>query len=229
MRNRILAAALAAALPLAGLAQAGKPAPAQQQGQGTGQGGPRGDPERMEKRMRLARTLGLAEALDLDAAQALKLGEAVSKFDDRRLAAHRQLRDSRQILRRAAKGESVPAAEVDQAIQRVLEARTQIHAVDREVVATVTKDLTPEKKARAVLFLSKFQRRFGPEMGPGPGGKGRGGHGMRGRGMGPGNMGMGPDGGRMGMGPGPGPGPGPMMGPPDGGTADGDWDDEGDE
>jgi hypothetical protein len=229
MRNRILAAALAAALPLAGLAQAAKPPPAPQQGQGTGQGGPRGDPERREKRMRLARTLGLAEALDLDAAQALKLGEAVSKFDERRLAAHRQARDARQVLRRAAQGESVSAAEVDQAISRVLEARTHIQAVDREIVATVTKDLTPEKKARAVLFLSKFQRRFGAEMGHGHGGKGRGGHGMRGRGMGPG--GMGAEGGRMGMGPGPGfgPGPGQMMGPPDGGMGDGDWDDEGDE
>jgi hypothetical protein len=230
MRNRILAAALVAALPLAAMPQAGKTTPAQPgQGPAAGQGqgaGPRGDPERMEKRMRLARTLGLAEALDLDAAQALKLGEAVSKFDDRRLAAHRQLRDARLVLRRAAQGEGVSAAEVDQAIQKVLEARTQIQAVDREIVATVTKDLTPERKARAVLFLSKFQRRFGPEMGPGPG-RG-GGPGMRGRGGR--GMGMGPGGG-MGMGPGPGPGPGPgaMMGSPDGGMGDGEWDDEGDE
>ena len=38
--------------------------------------------------------------------------------------------------------------------------------MDRETVAAVTQGLTPEKKARAVLFLSKFERRFG---GHGPG------------------------------------------------------------
>jgi hypothetical protein len=230
MRKQIITAALIAALPLAGLAQAKAPAQGQGPGPGAGAGpgagqgaGPRGDPERMEKRMRLARTLGLAEALDLDAPQALKLGEAVSKFDERRLAAHRQLHDSRQVLRRAAQGESVAPAEVDQAIQKVLDARAQLQAVDREIVATVTKDLTPEKKARAVLFLSKFQRRFGPEMGPGRMGRGDG-PGMRGgRGRGRG-MGMGPGGG-MGMGMGPGPG----MGPPDVGAGGGDWDDEGDD
>ena len=181
----------------------------------------------MQKRMKLARTLGLAEALDLDAPAALKLGETIGKFDDRRIAAHKQLRDSRDVLRRAAQGEKVAAAEVDQAIQKALDARAQLQTVDREVVATVTKDLTPEKKARAVLFLSKFQRHFqgrGPGMGPGMM------HGGHGGDMGPGHRGGrggrgGPDGGGFGMGPGPG---GPMMGmapPPPGGDFDEDFDD----
>jgi hypothetical protein len=215
-------AVLALVLPLAGLAQPG-PGPAQNGQQNQQQARPRRDPERMEKRMRLARTLGLAEALDLDAPQALKLGETIGQFDARRVAAHKQLRDARDVLRRAAKGEKVAPADVDQAIQRSLEARAQLHAVDRDLVAAVTKDLSPEQKARAVLFLSKFQRRFGPGMGPhGPGmgdgmGPGRGPGRGRGRGMG------GPDG----LGMGPGMGAGPMMGmgpppPPD----DDDWDDE---
>jgi hypothetical protein len=81
------------------------------------------------------------------------------------------------------------------------------------------KDLAPDKKARAVLFLSKFQSRFGgPGMhrggmrGMGPGG-GMG-PGMRGGPGGPGGgMGMGPDGREMMMG----------MGPP---SPDADWEDE---
>jgi hypothetical protein len=160
--------------------------------------------------MRLVRTLGLAEALDLDAAQALKLGESIARFDERRLAAHKQMHDARALLRRAAQGEKLPPADVDAAIQKVLDARAQIQGVDREIVATVTKDLSPEKKARAVLFLSKFQSRFGGGPGMGPGGR----HGMRGmRGMGPCD----------GMGPGA-CGPGMMgMAPPSG---DGEWDDE---
>lgn len=200
-------------LPLAALAQAPN-GPGPNAGKGPGPGfGPNGGPspervERMERRMRLARTLGLAEALDLDAPQALKLGETVARFDERRLAAHKQLRDAHEALRRAARAEKgAPAVNVDETIQRALDARTQLAAIDREVLAAVTKDLSPERKARAVLFLEKFSRRMGPGPGPGfgPGG-GPGGRGFE-RGFGRG-MGMGR--GAMNAGPGAG-GPGPMV------------------
>ena len=172
MRKQILVALLV--LPLAALAQA--PGAGQGPGPGPGAGpgrgmGPgkmgqgRGDPARMERRMRLVRTLGLAEALDLDEAQALKLGQAVAKFDDRRLAAHKQMQEAHQVLRRAASGEKVSAADVDQAIKRGLDARAQMDAIDRDVVNVVTKDLSPEKRARAVLFLARLHGRFG--HGPG--------------------------------------------------------------
>jgi hypothetical protein len=148
------------------------PGPGPGYGPGRGMGPGQRDPERFERRARLARTLGLAEALDLDPEQALKLGEAVAKFDDRRVTFHRQLRDARQIIRRAAQGDpKVPPAEVDAAVQRALDARAQMHALDKEIIATVTRDLPPEKKARAFLFLERFQRRFGPDprMAPGMG------------------------------------------------------------
>lgn len=219
MRKQILVALIV--LPLAAVAQGQGAGP----GPGPGpKGGPaggfepgakmhgapgpkdRGDPARMERRMRLVRTLGLAEALDLDEAQALKLGQAVAKFDEKRLAAHQQLHDAHQALRRAATGEKASAAEVDQAIKRALDARAQLQALDRDVVNVVTKDLSPEKRARAVLFLGQLERRFGP--GPGMGKR----HGMmRGRG------GMG-----MGMGPGQG-------GMAQGACPDCPWDDDGDE
>jgi hypothetical protein len=219
---------LTAAMPLAGHAQGAPPqgGPGQGQGPAANGAGPRFSPEKMEKRMRLARTLGLAEALDLDAPAALKLGETIGKFDERRVAVHKQLRESREVLRRAAQGEKVSGADVDGAIQKGLEARAQLAAIDRDTVSAVTQGLTPEKKARAVLFLAKFQRRF-PGHGMGPGGYGPG---M----MGPGGMrpGMGPGrgrgegrGGEWGMGPGAG---GPMMGmamPPPGGDFDDDPED----
>jgi hypothetical protein len=225
MRKQLFAVALAAALPLAGFAQGGQGGPPPATGAGPAQnGGPRGNPERMEKRMKLARTLGLAEALDLDAPAALKLGDAIAKFDDRRVAVRQQHRQARDVLRRAAQGEKVTAADVDQAIQRALEARAQLAAIDRETVTTVTQGLTPEKKARAVLFLSKFQKRFpgGPGMhGPGMGPGGHGDHG--GPGMGPGR-GSRANGGGFGMGPG---APGAMMGmaPPPPDDVDDDLDD----
>jgi hypothetical protein len=196
--------------PMAALAQgAGAPAtkpqqsppPAQQQGApqvapGAQRGQDKPDPQRFQRRMRLARTLGLAEALDLEPADALKLGDQLSKNDEKRIAVHQQLRDANQVLRRAASGqERVTPAEVDGAIQRILQGRQQLEALDREAVQTVVKDLSPEKRARAVLFLERFRSHF------------RGHHGGMGQGMmrggpgGPGGPGMG---GMRGMAPGPG-------------------------
>ncbi len=168
---------------------------------------PRPNPERMEKRMRLARTLGLAEALDLDTAQALKLGDTLAKFDDRRAAARKQVRDATEVLRNAAGGagtQKATAADVDGAIARVLDGRAQLQAIDRDMLQAITKDLSPEQKARAALFLGRFRERIerrmwmGPGGGPGMMGPGvHGGHGM-GPGNGPGMMDRHPQGMRMG-------------------------------
>lgn len=214
-------ALLLALAPMLATAQAGPP-PGGRPPASAVEAGPRGprgemDPERMEKmrrRMQLALTLGLAEALQLDDAAALKVRGQIEKFAPRRMAAMTQMRDSVQLLRRSAKGEKVAAAEVDAAIARLLDARAQVQAVDRDVVTTVTKDLPPEKRARAVLFLAQFHKRAMQELRPG-------GHGRGGRG-GPGGPGMGPGP----HGPGPGPG-GPGMGPGALGMndAEGDWDD----
>jgi hypothetical protein len=145
------------------------------------------DPARMEKmhrRMQLALTLGLAEALQLDDAAALKVRGQIEKFTPRRMAVAQQMRDSVQVLRRSAKGEKVAAADVDGAISKLLDARGQMQALDREVVTTVTRDLAPEKRARAVLFLAKFHQRMMREMRGGHRDRGPGGHGMeRGPGM----------------------------------------------
>lgn len=137
------------------------------------------DPARLEKRMRLARTLGLAEVLDLDTPAALKLGEQLGKFDERRKAIHRQAAEAHGALRAAARGGKATAAEVDGAIARLLEARAQLQALDREMLQAVTRDLSPEQKARAALFLGTFRERIerkamrfhgaGPGHGMGPG------------------------------------------------------------
>jgi len=209
-----LAAAILTLAPVAALAQgAATPPPTPQQGQG-GPGwkmDPKQRAEQMQKRGRLALTLGLAEALDLDAAQALKVRDAIAQLEPRRTAARKQLHDAGDVLRRAAKGEKVSAAEVDQAISKAFEARQQMEAVNKDTVAAVTKDLSPEKRARAVLFLARFEHRMHGRMGGmrgmGPGGM----HGPGGPGMGPGMHGMHGGMGR-GMGPGMGMGPG-QMGP----------------
>jgi Spy/CpxP family protein refolding chaperone len=204
MKKLILAAVLLA--PLTAFAQAGAGQPAGQ-GPGPGPGGGMGPgmgrgpgwrdgdgPGEPGKRGKLALTLGLAEALDLDDAQALKLRDAVEKFHQKRQPLHAQLREAMQVIRKAADGEKVDAAAVDQAVAKLADLRAQAQAADKELLQAVTKDQPPQKKARAVLFLARFQHRMEERMGP----MGRGGRGMRGPGM-PGMM-RGPG---RGMGPGP--------------------------
>ncbi len=192
MRKTLIALVL---VPMAALAQG----PAKDKAGPGPADGQRPNVENMEKRMRLARTLGLAEALDLDTAQALKLGDTLAKFDDKRKAARKQGMDAREVLRKAAQGDKTVAGDVDGAINRLLDSRAQLQATDKEMLAAITKDLAPEQKARAALFLGRFRERIERHMMPfGPGGQGGMRHGMmsggmqgRGPGMGPG-AGMGP-------------------------------------
>ncbi len=197
-----LALAAVAAVPLAALAAPPADPP----------GGPKGGAappaevqERMVKRMRVARALGLAEALDLDAAEATKLAEALDRLDQKRKPAWKEHDEAMQVLRQAARGDKDAQSKVDDAVKKLFQARSQLAAIDREAYETVAKGLSPEKRARAAIFLGRFQQHFGRGRGmmggPGMGGPGMGGMGMGGPGMG--GMGMGGPGmGGMGMGPG---------------------------
>ena len=181
---------------------------AQGAGTGPGPGGPNANPEehfaQMEKRMRVARALGLAEALDLDEKQAEKMREVLGRFDDQRQPLMKQMHDGMQVLRQAARGDKANLAKVDEGVQKVFDARGKLTSLDRDMFQAISKDLSPEKRARAAVFLAHFQGRFGAGMGPGMGHGG----GHKGQGHGPGGRGMGPGPGGGGMGPGMGPPPG---------------------
>jgi hypothetical protein len=180
------------------------------QQQATPPAGPGDDPaalDRAAKRLRVARTVGLAEALDLDDASALKVRDTLAQFDQKRAPLRQQLRDAGRILRDAARGDAAAAGQVDAALQKMRDARAQLQQLDAQMVTQVTQGMAPEKKARAALFLARFHERAphmmmrGGEGGMGPGrGMGHGmgpGRGMRGGGPGPE---MGPD--RLAFGPG---------------------------
>ena len=163
-------------------------------GPGAGPGAGPDEPARMEqmqKRMRLARTLGLAEALDLDDAGAMRARDVMAKFDERRAPLRKQVADNVRVLRDAARGDKDAAAQVDQAVQRLRDARTQLQALKSEMFQQLTQGLSPQKKAKAALFLATFHAHAERMMmhrghGGGPGAGSRGG-----RGMGTGGMGMG--------------------------------------
>jgi len=207
MRKTLYALALAA--PLAALAApADRPVAPRGDADAAGWEGGRAQ---MEKRMRLARTLGLAEALDLNEVEAMRMREVLARFDEKREPLRRQVQEARQTLKKAARGDAAAQRGVDDALRRLRDLRGQMLALRDELFQAISRDLTPERKARAALFLERFRERMGGKMGEvrekvlrfrrGPGGPdGMGGPG----GMGPGGMG-GPPGG-------PGMGPGPRMG-----------------
>jgi hypothetical protein len=118
---------------------------------GTGQGG---DHEQWQKRARLMRTLAIAEALELDDAATLKLRDRLARFEERRSPIQSQLIEQTVVLRRAAKGDTTAYAQVDGAIQKVLNLRSQLEALDRELFAELSAGLSPQKKARLALAMA---------------------------------------------------------------------------
>jgi hypothetical protein len=154
MKKLLVLLALVPALALAGQGGAAGP-DAGEPGRGTSLEAAK----RIQRRMQLALTMGLAEALDLTEAQALKVRDQLQNLAPRRQAAHQQLREAVRLLRRAARGDTLAAAEVDQAVTRMLDARAQLQVFARELLTSITKDQPPEKRARAVLFLARFHQR----------------------------------------------------------------------
>ena len=169
-------ALLVAVLVLPGLTLAQGAPPASPPGQGNG---PSAEVrERIERRLRMARTLGLADTLDLDESETAKLNAVMAPFDARRRAILEGVRGDVRTLRQAArqgdpKTDPKAAAAVDGAVQRLFEARAAMVALDREMFAALSKGMAPEKAARMALFFARFRQRFGMEMPDAPGGGAR--------------------------------------------------------
>jgi hypothetical protein len=136
--------------------------------------------ERMEKRMQTAMTIGLANALDLDAPRALALQQAMAPFNERRKPIHEQLKHSKEIIERAADGDPAVAGQVDLAIQQAFDARAQLEQIDREMLLAVSHDLPAQQKAKLSVFLAEFKHEMMERMARGEHGeKGREHHGER--------------------------------------------------
>ncbi|NPD24655.1 MULTISPECIES: hypothetical protein [Corallococcus] len=136
------------ALPVMALAQPGPKEPGAR------------DSDRMaraEQRQRLRQVLELADTLELDSAQALKMDETLRRFEDRRRPLREQVRDSARILHLASRGDSAALGQVDAAAQKVFDARAQIAALDRELYQALAKDLTPEKRARLAVVMARSE------------------------------------------------------------------------
>jgi Spy/CpxP family protein refolding chaperone len=131
---------------------------------------------RLERRMRTLRVVGLAEALDLSDAEALRMDAVLRPYDEQRKPLERQVHQAMGTLRKAADGDAQAAAQVDTATQNLLDARSQLAAIDREMFNALAQGKTPQQKAKLALFLAHFQEELrglrqmlrGPGHPPGP-------------------------------------------------------------
>jgi parvulin-like peptidyl-prolyl isomerase len=111
----------------------------------------------MEKHMRTLRTVGVAEALDLETADALKVDAQMRSFDERRRPLQKLVHDSMHTLKRAAEGDAQALAQVDSATQKILDTRTQLAQLDREMYVNLAQGRSAQQKARLALFLAHFR------------------------------------------------------------------------
>jgi hypothetical protein len=146
--------------------------------------GPRKDParweamepeeraERQEERARQARMMllvAVADALELNEAQALKLSETLKALDEKRRPVREGMAEAMRQVKAAADGDPAALANVDQNMQRVLDGRAQMAQLDKELFATLSQGQPAQKKAKLAIVLAKM----GDELRRMKGNKGR--------------------------------------------------------
>jgi hypothetical protein len=118
--------------------------------------------------------VAISEALELDEAGALKLSEQLRAIEARRQPIRAQMHEAMKAVRAAAQGDGAALGQVDANVQRVLDGRAQMAAMDKELFTFLSKDLPPQKRAKLALVLAHLgqQRGGGGERGgrgePGP-------------------------------------------------------------
>jgi hypothetical protein len=128
--------------------------------------------ERQEERAKQARMVllvAVAEALELNEAQALKLSETLKGLDEKRRPVREAMHEAMRQVKAAADGDPAALANVDQNMQRVLDGRAQMAQLDKELFATLSQGQPPQKKAKLALVLAKV----GDELRRMKGNKGR--------------------------------------------------------
>ncbi|MBS1152813.1 MAG: hypothetical protein H6Q89_4511 [Myxococcaceae bacterium] len=166
MKKLLLAAVLAvSSLSFAAPPPAGAPPP---------KWGERGDnSERkaeMAKKIHMLLVVGIADALSLNEAEALKMSDKLKGYEEKRRPVRETLGESLRVLKAAADGDTSALAQVDQAVQKLFDGRQQMAALDKEMFAGLSKDLSPQKRAQLAVFLAKFHAEARGWKG---GGKGR--------------------------------------------------------
>jgi len=116
-------------------------------------------PARIEeagRRARLKYVVEIAEALELNEVDALKLSEKIKGLEERRQPVRQQMHEAMKAVKAAADGDATALTTVDANIQKVLDGRAQMAVMDKELFATLAKDLSPQKRAKLAVVLAKI-------------------------------------------------------------------------
>lgn len=156
MKTVFAAAVLLTSLALAAPPPGASRNPAGQPGQADGaQGGRR---EERERRARMLFVVGAAEALNLTEAEALRLGDKLKGYEERRRPVREQMHEGMKVLRAASQGDTAALPQVDAAVQRVLDGRAQMAQLDKEMFAGLSQGMTPQRRAQLAVFIARFHQ-----------------------------------------------------------------------
>ncbi len=112
--------------------------------------------QRALARQRIMRVVGLADALGLDEAQALRMAEVMRTYDERKAPLQVQNAELAKVIKRASEGDSAAISQLDRALQTISDNRTQVQQLDREMMEALGRDLRPQQRAKMVLFFVTF-------------------------------------------------------------------------
>src|SRR4051812_36639817 len=99
--------------------------------------------EELQRKMHMMMVVGMADALGLNEAEALKLSEKLKGFEEKRRPVREAMGEAMKTLKSASDGDSSALPQVDAAVQKVLDGRQQMAALDKEMFSVLSKDLTP--------------------------------------------------------------------------------------
>lgn len=136
------------------------PGPGPGPGPGAGPGGRWGDrEERMEEReerRRLMYVVAISEALDLTEAEALKLSDKLKAIEDKRRPLRMAMGEAMRSLKDAADNDATALTQVDANVQKVLDGRAQLAAMDKELFTSLSQGYPPQKRAKLALVLARL-------------------------------------------------------------------------
>ena len=117
--------------------------------------------ERMEERSREARLMyvvAISEALDLTEPEAIKLSEKIKAVEEKRRPLRQAMGEAMKSLKDAADGDAAALPQVDANVQKVLDGRAQMAAMDKELFTTLAQGYAPQKRAKLALVLARLHQ-----------------------------------------------------------------------
>ena len=112
--------------------------------------------EEREDRMRLMYVIAISEALELNEADALKLSDKLKAIEDKRRPLRQAMGEAMRSLKDAADNDATALGQVDANVQKVLDGRAQMAAMDKELFTSLSQGYPPQKRAKLALVLARL-------------------------------------------------------------------------